>query len=285
MKDIFRWFKRLPKRLQDSVLFSVSLIGMVSTLFTILGVSLKDICNTTLEIRLGIVVVSMLLLTGAYYWIMGNVYKKAVTLTIAQTTIEILCGDIFKITGLKVIGCDNHFDTRVDDIVIAKNSLHGKLILEHGDAPEIEKLTEQKARDMKLKKNKEGLYDFPLGTIIKYESSIDGQTYLLVAVAELDEQYKVRTNMAEFEVMLLRMWKKIDRVYASYDVVFPILGDGMLRFDDGPKNKEVLLRCLLCTFNSSGMKLNSSIKIVIYENEYKTSLYEYKDILNTALWT
>ena len=67
---------------------------MVSTLFTILGVSLKDICNTTLEIRLGIVVVSMLLLTGAYYWIMGNVYKKAVTLTIAQTTIEILCGDI-----------------------------------------------------------------------------------------------------------------------------------------------------------------------------------------------
>lgn len=80
MKDIFRWFKRLPKRLQDSVLFSVSLIGMVSTLFTILGVSLKDICNTTLEIRLGIVVVSMLLLTGAYYWIMGNVYKKAVTL-------------------------------------------------------------------------------------------------------------------------------------------------------------------------------------------------------------
>ena len=80
--------------------------------------------------------------------------------------------------------------------------------------------------------------------------------------------------------MLMRMWKEIDRVYASNDVVIPILGTGILRFDDGLKDKENLLRCMLCTFNSSGVSLNSKVKIVLYGNSDDISLYEYKDIFN-----
>ena len=86
--------------------------------------------------------------------------------------------------------------------------------------------------------------------------------------------------MAEYELMLMRMWKEIDRVYASNDVVIPILGTGILRFDDGLKDKENLLRCMLCTFNSSGVSLNSKVKIVLYGNSDDISLYEYKDIFN-----
>ena len=88
--------------------------------------------------------------------------------------------------------------------------------------------------------------------------------------------------MAEFELMLMKMWQEIDRVYASHDVILPILGAGILRFG-GPKNKEALLRCMLCTFNSSGVSLNSKVKIVIYGNAKEIPLYEYKNIFNVIL--
>lgn len=41
-----------------------------------------------------------------------------------------------------------HFDTRVDDIMISKKSLHGKLVLEKKNKEEIEKAVEAKAKDL-----------------------------------------------------------------------------------------------------------------------------------------
>lgn len=102
----------------------------------------------------------------------------------------------------------------------------------------------------------------------------------MLALTELDKNYESHTNMAKYELMLMKMWKEIDRVYASNDVILPILGTGISRFDDGPKDKDDLLRCMLCTFNSSGVSLNSKIKIVLYGSAEDVPLYEYKDIFN-----
>lgn len=280
MKKLYEWFHGLPKQIRDSTVFSMSVVGFVSTLFTILGISLEDILKENVWLRLVIIIVVAVILAIGYYIAVEKMYKNSVTLTIAQTPVEISCGDIFESDGLKVIGCDTHFNTRVDDIVISKKSLHGKLVLEHGQCDEIKKVVEAAADKLGLKRNSEGLYTFPLGTIIKYDSSVDGKTYLMLAMTELNAQYEAHTNMAKYELMLMKMWKEINRVYASYDVVLPILGDGISRFDDGPKKREALLRCMLCTFNSSGVSFNSKVKIVIYKNSEKIPLYEYKDIFN-----
>ena len=66
-----------------------------------------------------------------------------------------------------MIGCDTHFSTRVDDVVISKKSLHGQLILEHGDKDEIEVAITTEANKLGLQRDDNGLYDFPLGTIIR----------------------------------------------------------------------------------------------------------------------
>lgn len=279
LKRVYRWFHKLPKQIQDSCYFSVGVVGFGSTIFTVLGVSLKDF-STNVWIRIGIVLLAAVVLAVGYYIVIGNVYKDSVTFTIAQTPIEITCGDIFKTPGYKVIGCDTHFDTRVDDIVISKKSLHGKLLLEHANTDDVKQIIEEAAKRAGLTQNEDGLYDFPLGTIIRYDSRVDDQTYLMLALTELDENYKAHTNMAKFELMLMKMWKEIDRVYASNDVILPILGNGILRFDDGPKDKEALLRCMLCTFNSSGVSFNSKVKIVLYGSSDDIPLYEYKDIFN-----
>lgn len=279
LKRVNGWFHKLPKRFQNSILFSMSVVGFASTILTVLGESLRFVSDN-LWIRIGIIILSTIILAFGYYIVIGNVYKDSVELRIAKTLIEISCGDLFKTPGYKVIGCDTHFDTRVDDVVISKNSLHGKLLLEHANIDDVKIKIEESAKRYGLKKNVDGLYDLPLGTIIRYDSCVDNQTYLMLALTELNKNYESHTNMANYELMLMKMWKEIDRVYASNDVVLPVLGTGISRFDDGPKDKDDLLRCMLCTFNSSGVSLNSKIKIVLYGSTGDIPLYEYKDIFN-----
>ena len=141
---------------------------------------------------------------------------------------------------------------------------------------EIEAVVENEAKRLGLQKKNDGLYEFPLGTVIRYDSSVDNQTYLMLAMTELNIQHEAHTNMAKFELMLMKMWTEIDRVYASNDIVLPVLGTGISRFDDGPKDREALLRCMLCTLNSSGVSLKSKVDIIIYGDVKDIPMYEYK---------
>ena len=280
MNRIFNWYNRLTKQVRDSIVISASLVGMISTVLSILGVSLGDWEKSTIWVRIGIVIVAFILLCITIYVIIGRIFKECINLSIQQTDVSVKCGDIFKTDGLRVIGCDTHFDTRVDDIIIAKKSLHGQLVLEHGKKEEIERVVEAEAARLGLKKNRDGFYNFPLGTVIRYDSSIDDHTYLLLAMAELNSNFEVHTNMEKYESMLMKMWKEINRIYAMHNVALPLLGVGITRFDDGPKYKDSLLRCMLCTLNNSGVTFNSKIEVLIYGDAKDIRLYEYKDIFH-----
>lgn len=280
MKKIFNWYNNLSKRVRDSIAISVTAVGMLSTVLSILGISLGDWKGSSVWIRICVVLVASLVICSIDYFAIGKFFEESVNLNIRQTSVSITCGDIFESSGWRVIGCDTHFDTRVDDIVISKKSLHGQLVIDHGNKEEIEAAVEVEAKRLGLQKMSNGLYEFPLGTIVRYDSSIDNQTYLMLAMNELNEQYEAHTNMAKFEHMLMRMWKEIDRVYASNNVVFPVLGSGITRFDDGPKDKESLLRCMLCTLNSGGVTLNSEVKVMVFGDVKDISLYEYKDMFH-----
>lgn len=283
MRKIYRWYGRLSKRTRDSVYVSCTLVGIISTFLSILGVSLADLDGMSIMERIGVVITAVVVFALIVYWVIGYIFRNQVRLTINRTPVHIFCGDIFQEKGVRVIGCDTHFDTRVDDIIISKNSLQGKMILEHGKVEEIKAAVDSEAKRLGITKNNSGLYDFPLGSIIQYDSSVDNQTYLMLAMTELNEDYEAHTNMSKYEQMLMKMWREVSRVYASNDIVLPILGTGITRFDDGPKDSNSLLRCMLCTLNSSGMNFNSKISVLIYGNAKDISLYEYKEIFNIMM--
>lgn len=278
--QIWKWYNSLSSRKKTSVTVSAAAVGMISTVMSVIGVSLHD-WTQDIWISLLIIVVVFALSAAAVYLIIGLIFENSVSTEIRQTSVSIGCGDIFDTDGWRVIGCDTHFDTRVDDTVISKKSLHGKLILEHGEIEEIKEAVETAAQRLHLTADNNGLYTFPLGTIIRYDSSVDNHTYLMLAMTELNENYEAHTNMAKFERMLMKMWSEINRVYASNDVVLPLLGTGISRFDDGPKDKEDLLRCMLCTLNASGVQLNSDVKVVLYGNAKDIPLFEYKDMFRS----
>ena len=154
------------------------------------------------------------------------------------------------------------------------------MVLNHAVENELKSVIKKEADRLKIECDENGLYSFPLGTIIPYESSVDGEKYLLLAMTELNKQYESHTNMAQYEQMLMKMWKEICRVYAMNDIVLPLLGTGIPRFDDGPKDNSSLLRCMLCTLNSSGVSLKSKVRIVLYGNTKDYRLYEYKDMFS-----
>lgn len=280
MKRVYNWYTNLSQQIQDSIIISITVVGFISTILSILGISLGDWKYSNVWMRIGLVFVAFMVIYGLVYRAIDIIFRDSVSLTIRQTPVSISCGDIFEASGWKIIGCDTHFDTRVDDIVISKKSLHGQLILNHGKEEEIEAVVESEAKKLGLQKKKDGLYNFPLGTVIRYDSSVDNQTYLMLAMAELNMQHESHTNMAKFELMLMKMWAEIGRVYASNDIVLPVLGTGISRFDDGPKDKDALLRCMLCTLNSSGVSLNSKVNIVIYGDIKDIPMYEYKNMFH-----
>lgn len=286
MNKAYKWWNGLSRQIRDSFYYSVAFVGFVATLFTVIGISLNDMNLSNVIVRFFIVAGFFAVVWIVIYILIGSVFKDEVTLTIRQTPVKITYGDIFETPGLRVIGCDSHFDTRIDDRVISKSSLHGRMFQKYGDFDKINEAVEAEADRLGLKKNADGFYDFPLGSVVKYDSSIDGNSYLLVATMKLDDNYEAHTNMAEFERMLMRMWKEIDRVYASKDIIVPFLGAGIARFDDGPKDKSKLLRCVLCTLNTSGVSFNSKVSVLLFDKTKSNEdngidLYEYKDILHT----
>lgn len=279
MRKLYNWYKNLSRQTRSSVALSASIISGLSVVSTVLGVSLGDLWEVGIPARLFIVIALFLVLSAIIYLAIGSAFKESIDLPIRGMRVTVKCGDIFKEQSMRVIACDNHFDTRVDDVVINEKSLHGQLIKEHGDKRAIEDLVESEAKRLGISRNQDGQYDFPLGAIIKYESKVDDGTYLMLAMNELDDEDKAYTDMAMYEQMLMNMWKEIDRVYATHDVALPVLGGGTTRFRNGPQSEEDLLRCMLCTLNASSVVLKSKISIILYDNDEDVSLYELRDLL------
>ena len=142
MKKLYFWYNNLSKRVRDSVITSITTMGLISTVLSIIGISLGDWKGSSIIIRIGVVIGLFLVIFGVAYYIIGKVFRDSVKTTIRKTPVSIGCGDIFNASGMRVIGCDTHFDTRVDDVVISNNSLHGQLVLNHSVKEEIEQIVD-----------------------------------------------------------------------------------------------------------------------------------------------
>ena len=277
MNIVFSWYNNLSNRTRQSLNYTLNWIALISSIATVIGSSFKDFMDASIWMRIFILSIVFIALWFIIYLIIGYRYRNSIDILVRNTQITIKKGDIFKASALKVIGCDTHFDSRIDDIVISKQSLHGQLFLKHGDANEINEIVKKEAKRRGLKQNKDRLYTFELGTIIPYQNQSEDCTYLMLAMTELDDKYKSTTTLAKFEIMLMKMWHEIDRVYAGRSVALPLLGSGISRFEDGPRKKEDILRCMLCTLNTSGVTLKAQVEIIL-KDDSKIQLYEYKNI-------
>lgn len=143
MKRAWKWYNCLSNRIRTSITISAAIVGLISTIMSIVGISLYD-WTQSIWIGLALFLGAFLIIGIVIYLIIGQIFRDSISMHIRQTPVSVNCGNIFEFEGFHVIGCDTHFDTRVDDIVVSKRSLHGQLVLEHGKKMKSKNLSKRK---------------------------------------------------------------------------------------------------------------------------------------------
>ena len=259
----------------DSFSIAVTIIAGIETLCTISDFGLKDVwdINQWWE-KLGVIVFVLVLV-----WIATAIIKlwrtsRTIKLKFHNTTIVITRGDLFKSNDWKVIPCNEFFDTQVDDVIIARNSLNGQYIEKYvkdindlrntiRNAPRVQNMTQRE---------RGGKICHQLGRIIIYDR------YMLLAFAHFDENNQATLTHNQYEACLSTMWREISRTYANQPISIPLLGGGITRFENPSlKNDSQLLKCLLCTLRLSNATINQPITIYLTKSTLrKINLYEIK---------
>ncbi len=276
----------MKKLIKKVTMIGSAFIAGLETIFAIIGFSMKDIFflnekNTFLSILF-----RLLLLLAAYVIICFGLWlfyvitcKRTVRLKYYRNDVTIKYGNIFLADAWRVIAMDTHFNVIVDDVIVAKSSLHGQLLLHHITPNEVSEAVKKEAEKRGYRPDRNGQYTFPLGSAIPCIGA-DGR-YIMVALTDFDKKNEAHTNIPQYVNTLMTMWKEINGIYANYDIALPILGSGLTRFDDGQDDTNLLLKSMLITLSLSQMHFKSQISIIMYNNvadSYKIPLYKYKDI-------
>ena len=124
---------------------------------------------------------------------------KGIKLTIADNEVHIRHADIFKQESLRLIPFNEYFDTQVDDVVIAHNSLNGIFLDSYVDNIDDLRRTIQNSKDVKggMPHDVKGKTKYPLGQIIKYDK------YLLLAFSHFNENNNAYLSHTDYEKSLL----------------------------------------------------------------------------------
>lgn len=232
--------------------------------------------------------IAFALLHAALYvgiWIWSNKLQN-VSLEIEGSTVKIKVGDIFQQDGFKVIAFNEHFDTLVDDKIIAKRSLNGIFIENHAgvsiaeldqhieryrfEKDEIEETGVQRLTGKTTK--------YKIGTICVFNE------FLLAAFAKFDESNRAVLTMPEYLEFLINFWDRVNKVYAQRSVSTTIFGSGITRIK-GHRNisDEDLLKIMLWTFRISEMRFKhpALLTIVIHHEKIdQINLLEIKSAKN-----
>lgn len=266
----------LPKILIDSIKVAFAILGGVGIIVSFTSFSLDSVGK--LPAQIGVVVLAYVILIIGTMYVKHKLTKKEVTLNIRGMKVIVKEGDILTSNGWKLIPFNEYFDTQVDDVIIAHNSLNGKYIDSLGDDDkEALKLAITADNNSPLQRHNspDGLKTrYELGTIKVF------QEVMMLALTHFNEQNEAHTNRAEYEHTLRKMWKEIRRTYQGKPINIPLIGGGLTQLDDmTEKPNDQLLRCILCTLRTSNITFdeNVQISIILTKKALETvNLYELK---------
>ena len=229
------------------------------------GYTVKDINPSLSWWKWGIIlIICFAVLSTCIFFILKRAGHKSYTTTINGKSVQIKVGNIFSEQGWKLIPCNERFDTTVDDLIIAHNTLNGKLIDTYvGDIEELKSRIAAAASDSSnlTPYIKDGKLVFPLGRLIPYHD------FLLLAFSHFDENETAYIGIGEYEQLLIRMWAEMRRVYAAKPISLPLIGGGVTTINGLPeKNYTDLLKCMLCTLRSSKFQPDQGITIVLTQD-------------------
>lgn len=256
---------------RDSAVVSCGIIGILSSIISIVGYSIDDIWGKVLgknpnELRwfvtfLWIMILYVICLFMVLSIKLIKIAKMGISIKIRGINVNIKKGDdIFAAKGWKVIQLNEYFDTQVDDKIIAKNTLHGRYIQQLGGNKirKLKQIIDKEKQTVLTYPNKDERLPFPLGHIITYEDC------MLLAFSRFNENNEAYLTGEDYIQCLMRMWREISRTYANKPINLTLLGSGITRFKDvSEKSNRDLLVLMLYTLKLNMAYINQPITILL----------------------
>lgn len=213
----------------------------------------------------------------AMYLQARNTVEREIDL--GNTKITVKYGDLFSESGLKVISCNEYFDSQVDEVLISSKTLHGKVMTEYiNDINDYDKklIADDCCNNRIIEKNENraiGKHNkYQLGTCFCYDG------FIFVAFTKFDEDNKAYLDLPNYMYCLSNMWDEINRVYGGNSIAMPLVGSGITRINSSASiTKQDQLEMLINSLKFSNIKFShdAHITIVLPENlKDELSLYE-----------
>lgn len=190
---------------------------------------------------------------------------KRKNLKIGNTKFIVKFGDLFLESGLKVIPFNEFFDTQVDENLISKNSLNGKVLTEKiKDIKSLDKYILQNPdckkniKNNNVKRIKGKNIQYNLGTCFKYNDIVP------LAFSRFDEQNHAFLSQEDYFTCLINFWKELNLIYDGENISIPLLGSGITRgclFEKS--SKQELLNIMIATLKYSNLSFSNDITITI----------------------
>lgn len=106
---------------------------------------------------------------------------------------------------------------------------------------------------------------------IRYESGclLPYNDYLLLAFAKLNKDGLGIMFREEYLVCLSKLWEEIDKYYGQEDIVIPVLGAGVTRFQGNSLTQQQLVDIMIASYQLSSHKIKkpNTLHIVCRKSE------------------
>lgn len=255
-------------------LSSLAIWGIIWSIFEglLFAVQLFDIKpKPSLGLVLLIIFLISVVSSGYKNWPLRT---KTIKIKSTGVSLRLAFGNIWDLPGEKIVGVTRCFSSKVDDVVIHSNSLHGMFIKRNFK----NNLEAKKRIDLELERTTRDKQIFEPGKTIKITGSND--TVFLVGLTLLDPNNKASVTPNDYFIALSNMWEFIRSRNGGEEIVCPLLGarKGRLNFSSSSIFSELLNSAL--TEMKNGF-ITKDLSFVLYPGDIKkglVNLYEIKDI-------
>jgi hypothetical protein len=167
--------------------------------------------------------------------------------------------------GKKVIGFDECYTTEVgkEPYQVNPESLCGQFLSKHpniGIATLISDTGLINSKEHSKYKNK---VCYESGSLLPYND------YLLLAFAKLNKDGLGIMSREEYLACLSKLWEEIDKYYGQEDIVIPVLGAGVTRFQGDSLTQQQLVDIMIASYQLSSHKIKkpTTLHIVCRKSE------------------
>ncbi len=217
--------------------------------------------------------------------------KGSITIKLNENLrVNVYKGDLFRQKNIVVIPVNEYFDTRVDDVIIAHRTIHGKFIDNNFQNNEnaLYELIQRQLTGVEYEENNNRIHTgartrkYPIGTCADIQ--IGDTIYVLFALTHFDQEDRANLPKEEFSSAIIQFMDHLRTIANNRPVYMPLFGTGLARLNE--THQRVLLFIIDTISFSCPWAINAGLNIVIYPTDMiKVNLNKVEDFFSETLET